>query len=163
MEVAGAVAFSSSLTLSFLSGPINAALSAGVWNLPWPNLDEVSMNLRLIFSKAIRLVCTSNDWKKWHWWILNEARDLQRLTTPIAYNTFPKWFIENVSRFLTSIGPGRSTRTRSKEQLFKIVLLGSYILQKLNLLKPTFLKVMTLFLGPIQQPLIIMKSLLTSP
>jgi hypothetical protein len=52
--VAGAGVF------DFLVGPINWALSAGVWNLPWPNLDDVSMNFSSIFSKATRLALVTN-------------------------------------------------------------------------------------------------------
>lgn len=48
-------------TLTFLSGPMKFFFSAMVWNLPWPNLELVSMNLRLIFSSAHLLVCTSSD------------------------------------------------------------------------------------------------------
>lgn len=50
-----------SLSRSFLSRPMKALFSAGCWKRPWPNLDEVSMNLSSIFSKAARLVWTSND------------------------------------------------------------------------------------------------------
>merc|ERR1719400_2741205 len=46
---------------SFLRGPMKAALSWGVWNLPCPNLELVSMNLRLIFSKALFLVWVRRD------------------------------------------------------------------------------------------------------
>lgn len=35
------------------------AFSAAVWNRPWPNLEDVSMNLSLISSSAFRLVCAS--------------------------------------------------------------------------------------------------------
>lgn len=61
---AAAVAFSSSRILSFFIGPMNAALSATVWKRPWPNLDEVSMNFKLILSKAARFVCTNKDYKQ---------------------------------------------------------------------------------------------------
>ena len=47
--------------LSFLRGPRKAAFSAWVWNLPWPNLEVVSMNLRLIFSRALFLVWVRRD------------------------------------------------------------------------------------------------------
>lgn len=40
---------------------MNAFFSSTVWNRPWPNLEVVSMNLRSIFSRARRLVCTSRD------------------------------------------------------------------------------------------------------
>ena len=40
---------------------INCFFSAAVWNLPWPNLDDVSMNFKLIFSRADRLVWVSKD------------------------------------------------------------------------------------------------------
>ena len=40
---------------------MNAFFSSTVWNRPWPNLEVVSMNLRSIFSRARRLVCTSKD------------------------------------------------------------------------------------------------------
>ena len=40
---------------------MKAALSWGVWNLPWPNLELVSMNLRLIFSRALFLVWVRRD------------------------------------------------------------------------------------------------------
>lgn len=50
-----------SLSRSFLSRPMKALFSAGCWKRPWPNLDEVSMNLSSIFSNAARLVWTSND------------------------------------------------------------------------------------------------------
>ena len=43
-------AAAASLTRSFLSSPINLDFSSAVWKRPWPNLDEVSMNLRLISS-----------------------------------------------------------------------------------------------------------------
>ena len=41
---------------------MNAFFSSTVWNRPWPNLEVVSMNLRSIFSRARRLVCTSKDY-----------------------------------------------------------------------------------------------------
>ena len=47
------------MALSFLRGPMKAALSAGVWKRPWPNLEEVSMNLSETFSVnrlAVRVV-----------------------------------------------------------------------------------------------------------
>ena len=50
--------------LSFLRGPRKAAFSAWVWNLPWPNLEVVSMNLRLIFSRALFLVWVSRDLRR---------------------------------------------------------------------------------------------------
>lgn len=40
---------------------MNAFFSSMVWKRPWPNLEVVSMNLRSIFSRARRLVCTSKD------------------------------------------------------------------------------------------------------
>ena len=40
---------------------MKAALSWGVWNLPWPNLELVSMNFRLIFSRALFLVWVRRD------------------------------------------------------------------------------------------------------
>jgi len=40
---------------------MKALFSAGCWKRPWPNLDEVSMNLSSIFSKAARFVWTSKD------------------------------------------------------------------------------------------------------
>ena len=33
---------------------MNLAFSSGVWKRPWPNLDDVSMNLRLISSICTR-------------------------------------------------------------------------------------------------------------
>ena len=50
--------------LSFLRGPRKAAFSAWVWNLPWPNLEVVSMNLRLIFSSALFLVWVNRDLRR---------------------------------------------------------------------------------------------------
>ena len=47
--------------LSFLRGPMKAALSWGVWKRPCPNLLLVSMNFRLIFSRARFLVWVSRD------------------------------------------------------------------------------------------------------
>merc|ERR1740128_1200610 len=47
--------------LSFLRGPMNAALSWGVWKRPWPNLEEVSMNFKLTFSKYLFLVWVRRD------------------------------------------------------------------------------------------------------
>ncbi|GLG98949.1 Protein of unknown function [Gryllus bimaculatus] len=35
-----ALAAASSFNRSFFNGPIKAALSAAVWNLPWPNLED---------------------------------------------------------------------------------------------------------------------------
>lgn len=63
---AAAVAADSSFSLSFLKVPMKEFLSSGVWKRPWPNLDDVSMNLRLIFSKAAFLVCTLKDWNKFN-------------------------------------------------------------------------------------------------
>ena len=40
---------------------MNAFFSSMVWKRPWPNLEVVSMNLRSIFSRARRFVCTSKD------------------------------------------------------------------------------------------------------
>ena len=40
--------------------PINFAFSSIVWKRPWPNLDEVSMNLRVISSCAVRDVCSKS-------------------------------------------------------------------------------------------------------
>lgn len=40
---------------------MNAFFSSTVWKRPWPNLEVVSINLRSIFSRARRLVCTSKD------------------------------------------------------------------------------------------------------
>ena len=45
--------------LSFLRGPMKAAFSWWVWNLPWPNLEVVSMNLSCTFSRALFLVWVS--------------------------------------------------------------------------------------------------------
>lgn len=59
---AAAVCACSSLTRSFLSCPMKDALSAAVWKRPCPNLELVSINLRLIFSRAARFVWTSSDW-----------------------------------------------------------------------------------------------------
>lgn len=60
-DVTNYCALVSSLIRSFLSWPMNAALSAAVWKRPWPNLEDVSMNLSLIFSSAFLFVWTSRD------------------------------------------------------------------------------------------------------
>ena len=38
---------------------MKAAFSWWVWNLPWPNLEVVSMNLSCTFSRALFLVWVS--------------------------------------------------------------------------------------------------------
>lgn len=40
---------------------MKAVFSSTVWNRPWLSLEVVSMNLRSVFSKVRRLVCTSKD------------------------------------------------------------------------------------------------------
>ena len=40
---------------------MHLAFSSGVWKRPWPNFDEVSMNLRVTSSTALRLVCSKSD------------------------------------------------------------------------------------------------------
>merc|ERR1719397_1541811 len=47
-----------------LEGTHEGSLVLGVWNLPWPNLELVSMNLRLIFSRALFLVWVRRDFLK---------------------------------------------------------------------------------------------------
>merc|ERR1719228_964276 len=47
--------------LSFFRGPMNAALSCGVWKRPWPNLELVSMNFRDTFSMYLFLVWVRRD------------------------------------------------------------------------------------------------------
>ena len=37
------------------------SFSSLVWKRPWPNLELVSMNLRVIFSVATRRVCLNKD------------------------------------------------------------------------------------------------------
>ena len=54
----------SSRRRSFLSAPMKPALSADVWKRPCPSFELVSMNLRLIVSRAERLVCTKSDFLK---------------------------------------------------------------------------------------------------
>ena len=56
-------------SLFFFSGPINTALSWGVWKRPWPNLEDVSINFNLISSNAFRFVCTKRDWKLNEIWV----------------------------------------------------------------------------------------------
>ena len=63
LAAAGAAALVGLALLSFLVGPINEALSAGVWKRPWPNLDEVSMNFSSIFSRATRLALVTKACK----------------------------------------------------------------------------------------------------
>lgn len=58
-----AVAFSAA-SLSFFITPIKLFFSSAVWNRPCPNLDDVSINLREIFSKATRFFCLINDLRK---------------------------------------------------------------------------------------------------
>ena len=41
--------------------PRNLFFSSRVWKRPWPNFDEVSMNLRVTSSTALRLVCSKSD------------------------------------------------------------------------------------------------------
>ena len=55
MVEAAAAGAAAAGVLDFLVGPINCALSAGVWKRPCPNFDDVSMNFSSIFSKATRL------------------------------------------------------------------------------------------------------------
>ncbi len=43
---------------------MKAILSCGVWKRPWPNLELVSMNLSLIFSRAFLLVWTRRDLRR---------------------------------------------------------------------------------------------------
>ena len=51
-----------SCSLFFFNGPINTALSWGVWKRPCPNLDEVSINFNLISSNAFLLVWVRRLW-----------------------------------------------------------------------------------------------------
>merc|ERR1719231_2079198 len=44
----------------FLRMPMNFVFSSSVWKRPWPNFDEVSMNLMVISSAALRLVCSKS-------------------------------------------------------------------------------------------------------
>ena len=50
---------------------IKAFFSCIVWNLPWPNFEDVSINFKLIFSNAERLVCTNSDCKESRHKIIN--------------------------------------------------------------------------------------------
>lgn len=45
----------------FLKWSHNAFFSSTVWKQPWPNLKMLLINLRWIFSRSQRLVCTSKD------------------------------------------------------------------------------------------------------
>lgn len=58
---ASVACFSSCLTLSFFNRPIKFFFSWSCWNRPCPNLEEVSMNFKVIFSRAFLLVCANND------------------------------------------------------------------------------------------------------
>ena len=42
---------------------MNLAFSSSVWKRPWPNLEEVSMNLRTVSSRWQRLECATRDWR----------------------------------------------------------------------------------------------------
>merc|ERR1712203_796920 len=80
------------------------SLSWGVWNLPWPNLEEVSMNLRLIFSNAFLLVWTRRDFLRVRTRFLGPMQHPLMLLSARSYSVLALFLI-NLPSFILNPSP----------------------------------------------------------